>query len=144
MKGFGCRGYGTRWAVRPGGLRNRRGQGVVSLPPFPSDVPPPRSSIAGAPLYDGRRHGVYLTPADLVETALDLAIPHLGRGLLTVVDPSCGDGAFLAAAGARLPSARLLGLELSVALARQARARVPRARVLVGDGLREGWAALEA
>ena len=87
---------------------------------------------------------MYLTPADLVETVLDLAIPHLGPGSLTVVDPSCGDGAFLAAAAARLPSAHLLGLELSATLASQARSRVPRARVLVGDGLREGWAALEA
>jgi hypothetical protein len=87
---------------------------------------------------------VYLTPADLVETVLDLAIPHLGTGSLTVVDPSCGDGAFLAAAAVRLPSAYLLGLELSAALARQARSRVPRARVLVGDGLREGWDALES
>jgi hypothetical protein len=87
---------------------------------------------------------VYLTPADLVETALDLSLPHLQSGPLTVVDPSCGDGGFLAAASARLPAARLFGLELSASLARQARARVPRAHVFVGDGLREGWAALEA
>jgi len=95
------------------------------------------------PLYDKRRHGVYLTPGDLVEAVLDLCLPHLGAGPLTVVDPSCGDGGFLAGAAARLPSARLVGLELSTALARRARARVPRATVLVGDGLREGWAALE-
>jgi hypothetical protein len=79
-----------------------------------------------------------------VETVLGLALPHLGTGPLCVVDPTCGDGAFLAAAAARLPWARLFGLELSVALASQARARVPRAHVLVGDGLRQGWASLQS
>jgi hypothetical protein len=87
---------------------------------------------------------VYLTPPELVEAVLDLALPHLGGGRLTVVDPACGDGAFLDAAAARLPHARLVGLELSERLAGAARARVPRARVLVGDGLRQGWDALEA
>ncbi len=103
------------------------------------------TSFHAAPTPEGpRRHGVYLTPAALVETALDLSLPHLGKGPLSVVDPTCGDGAFLAAAAARLPSARLFGLELSATLARQARARVPRARILVGDGLRDGWSALQA
>jgi hypothetical protein len=87
---------------------------------------------------------VYLTPADLVASVLDLALPHVGPGALTVVDPSCGDGAFLDAASRRLPTARLVGLELSQALAEKARARVRRATVLVGDGLRQGWASLEA
>jgi hypothetical protein len=79
----------------------------------------------------------------LVEAVLDLALPQLGQTPLTVVDPSCGDGGFLDAAAARLPTARLVGLELSETLASEARARVPRASVLVGDGLREGWASLE-
>jgi len=93
---------------------------------------------------DRRRHGVYLTPPELVETVLDLALPLLPPGALSVVDPACGDGAFLVAAAARLPKAHLVGLELSEALARAARARLPRARILVGDGLREGWPALQA
>ncbi len=87
---------------------------------------------------------MYLTPPELVETVLDLALPLLPPGAVTVVDPACGDGAFLASAAARLPEARLVGLELSEALAQTARARVPRARVLVGDGLREGWTELRA
>jgi len=86
---------------------------------------------------------VYLTPPDLVDAVLELALPHLDRGPLTVVDPACGDGAFLGAAATRLPTARLVGLELSETLAKEARARIPRARVLVGDGLRQGWAMLE-
>jgi hypothetical protein len=80
----------------------------------------------------------------LVQAVLDLALPHLPAGPLTVVDAACGDGAFLAAAEARLPDARLVGLELSEALAEKARAHVPRACVLVGDGLKAGWGLLEA
>jgi N-6 DNA Methylase len=117
----------------------------VSPPsPYAPDVPLPRPSTSGPSLSERRRHGVYLTPTDLVETVLDLALPHLGPGPLAVVDPTCGDGAFLAAAAARFPRARLFGLELSGKLATQARARIPRAHVLVGDGLRQGWSALEA
>lgn len=87
---------------------------------------------------------MYLTPPELVEAVLDLALPLLPRGPLTVVDASCGDGAFLGAAAARLPAAQLVGLELSGALADKARTHVPRARVLVGDGLKAGWGLLEA
>ncbi len=87
---------------------------------------------------------MYLTPPALVETVLDLALPLLPAGAVSVVDAACGDGAFLVAAGLRLPKARLVGLELSQSLADAARARVPRAQVFVGDGLREGWTALRA
>ncbi len=87
---------------------------------------------------------MYLTPPELVQTVLELALPLLPAGDLTVVDPACGDGAFLDAASRRLPKARLVGLELSTGLAAAARARVPPAQVLVGDGLREGWAELQA
>jgi hypothetical protein len=93
---------------------------------------------------DRRRHGVYLTPPELVQAVLELALPLVKPGALTVVDPACGDGAFLAAARARLPGARLFGLELSEPLADATRARVPSAHVLVGDALRGGWEALEA
>ncbi len=104
----------------------------------------PRQATALLAPEDRRRQGVYLTPPELVETVLDLALPLLPAGALTIVDPACGDGAFLAAAAARLPRAQLFGLELSEVLAGAARARVPRARVLVGDGLRGGWTELQA
>lgn len=107
-------------------------------------MPLPRPSIDAASAQARRRHGVYLTPPELVEAVLDLALPHLGAGPLTVVDPACGDGAFLSATAARLPGARLVGLELSEALAQRARENVPRAFILVGDGLRAGWGRLEA
>ncbi len=107
-------------------------------------MPLPRPTAVLPPASDRRRHGVYLTPPELVETVLDLALPLLPPGAVTVVDPACGHGAFLAGAAARLPTARLLGLELSETLAQTARARVHRAHVLVGDGLREGWTELQA
>lgn len=86
-----------------------------------------------------RRAGAYFTPARLVDLVLDRAsalLPQPSR--LTVIDPACGAGAFLDAAGARFPQATLLGLELSPQLADQCRARVPKAAVLCGDALRGG------
>jgi hypothetical protein len=77
-----------------------------------------------------------------VEAVLALGLPHLGRGPLTVVDPACGDGVFLASAARQLPRARLHGLEIDSSNAGAARHRVPRARILVGDALRGGWDAL--
>jgi hypothetical protein len=111
--------------------------------PHAAQLPLPLPEASAATLHDRRRHGVYLTPSALVETVLELALPHVARGPLTVVDAACGDGAFLGAAARRLPGAALVGLELSAALASEARARVPRAHVLVGDGLRDGWARLQ-
>jgi SAM-dependent methyltransferase len=61
-----------------------------------------------------------------------------------VVDPTCGDGAFLAAAhaaGAR----RLVGIDIDADAAAAARARLPAARIVVGDalgGAASEWAAL--
>jgi hypothetical protein len=57
---------------------------------------------------------------------------------LAVVDPACGEGAFLAAGSGRFPRATLLGLEISPQLARRCRRRVPGAAVLAGDALRGG------
>lgn len=95
------------------------------------------------PSAEARRiRGEYFTPPPLVEAVLSLAAPHLGSGPLTVVDPACGDGVFLATAARELPRARLYGLELDAAHASAARRRVPTARVRVGDALRGGWDAL--
>src|SRR4030095_13303726 len=103
-----------------------------------------------APSAEARRsRGEYFTPPPLVEAVLTLALPHLSRGLHTVVDPACGDGAFLAAAARALPGARLHGLELAPAHAAAARAAaaaarrsVPGARIIAADALRGGWDAL--
>jgi len=86
-----------------------------------------------------RIRGEYFTPPPLVEAVLALAVRHIGGGSITVVDPACGDGAFLAAAARALPGARLHGLELDPAHADAARRDVAGVRLLVGDALRGGW-----
>src|SRR5262249_42870010 len=68
----------------------------------------------------------------------------LPTGPLAVVDPACGDGAFLAEAARELPGAALHGLEIDPAHAATAQRRAPAARVLVGDAFRGGWDALLA
>ncbi|HZJ54742.1 MAG TPA: N-6 DNA methylase, partial [Myxococcaceae bacterium] len=96
-----------------------------------------------APSAEARRiRGEYFTPPPLVEAVLALALPRIGPGRLTVVDPACGDGAFLAAAARVLPGARLHGLELHPANVAAARRSAPGARILTGDALRGGWDAL--
>jgi hypothetical protein len=90
------------------------------------------------PGLDRRAVGAFYTPAPLVERTLRLALAHLGRGPVTLVDPACGAGAFLTAAARMRPEARLCGLELSAEVARVCQARVPRAEVRVGDALRGG------
>jgi N-6 DNA Methylase len=99
--------------------------------------------VVPAPSAEARRiRGEYFTPPPLVEAVLALAVPHVRPGALTVVDPACGDGAFLAAAARTLPRARLHGLELDPAHAAAARRSTPRARILAADALRGGWDAL--
>jgi N-6 DNA Methylase len=99
--------------------------------------------LVPAPSAEARRiRGEYFTPPPLVEAVLALAVPHLGPGPLTVVDPACGDGAFLGAAARVLPGARLRGLELDRAHGATARRSAPAAGILVGDALRGGWDAL--
>ncbi len=96
-----------------------------------------------APSAEARRiRGEYFTPPLLVEAVLALAVPHVAPGPLTVIDPACGDGAFLTAAARALPRARLRGLELDLAHAAAARRSAPGARILAGDALRGGWDAL--
>lgn len=90
-----------------------------------------------------RTRGAFFTPGWLVDRVFDDLAPFVpARGPLAVVDPSCGAGAFLVRAAGRFPRARLLGLELDPSSAARCRARVPKARVRQGDGLRPG--ALEA
>jgi SAM-dependent methyltransferase len=52
-----------------------------------------------------------------------------------ILDPACGDGAFLAAAARRWPSAQLFGYEADAAVAAQARERLPQAIIEVADAL---------
>jgi hypothetical protein len=90
------------------------------------------------PGIDRRALGAFYTPAPLVERTLKLALAQLDEGPLTVVDPACGAGAFLAAAARMRPQARLCGVELLPEVARVCQVRVPGAEVHVGDALRGG------
>jgi hypothetical protein len=94
------------------------------------------------PGLDRRALGAFYTPAPLVERTLALALAYAGEEPLAVVDPSCGAGAFLAAAAHARPQAWLGGLELSPEVARACQARVPGADIRVGDALRGGLSPL--
>jgi len=74
---------------------------------------------AAAPAPDARkRHGVHYTPPELARFLADRVVQALRPGLdlvgepIRVLDPACGDGALLAAAGARLRAAGHRGIEL--------------------------------
>src|SRR5262249_21310927 len=115
--------------LRPRALVRRPRLGrAVGRAPFPGPAPPGRNLTPPPPAGGGRC----------------VALPQVPGGPLTVVDPSCGDGAFLAAAMAALPRARAFGLELDPRHAATARRRVPRAAILSADALRGGWDALLA
>jgi predicted RNA methylase len=77
--------------------------------------------------------GAYYTPAALVARALDgLPAPRPGA---RIVDLACGDGAWLAEAARRWPTAALLGVDVDGEAVEVAARRLPEARLLVGDGL---------
>lgn len=78
--------------------------------------------------------GQWYTPAAVAALAVTLA----GRGRAApgrVLDPTCGDGAMLAAARAAWPQAALVGVEVDAAAADAARARLNAATIVVGDVL---------
>ena len=74
--------------------------------------------------------GEFFTAAPVAQLAL-AALAPVGAGA-RVLDPTCGDGAFLAAAHA-FGFTQIVGLDIDDAAAAKARARVPGARVVVGD-----------
>ena len=108
------------------------------MPRVPSPEFDEEALVHRFPGLDRRASGAFYTPAPLVERTLALALAHAGDGPLTVVDPACGAGAFLAAAARARPEAHLAGLELTPEVAQACQTRVPQAQVLVGDALRGG------
>jgi adenine-specific DNA-methyltransferase len=84
--------------------------------------------------------GQWFTPPAVADLALSLALPPGGRAVherLRVVDPACGDGAFLARAAARGigtgAGGAVCGIELDPAVAAAARGRVSGARIVEDD-----------
>lgn len=82
-----------------------------------------------------QRHqlGQWFTPAPVVDLALALAKPCLSDKA-RIVDPACGDGAFLAGAlRCGLRAAQLTGIDVDAAAAGACRDRLPEVDISVGD-----------
>lgn len=80
-----------------------------------------------------RRHefGDWQTPIELAAAALSRAASSLDEPPALVLEPTCGEGSFLAAAADRFPSARLLGYELDASYANKARSRLGASRAVI-------------
>lgn len=82
-----------------------------------------------------RALGAWPTPPWLVDRVLDTVLAG-ARPPRRVLDPSCGDGRFLAAAAARWPDAELVGVDVDADALAAARGAIGPAAVLHrGDGL---------
>ncbi len=81
---------------------------------------------------DRRALGQWFTAAPVADLAIAALSPLDSRA--RVIDPTCGDGAFLAAAHAAGVRS-LTGIEIDPAAAGQARTRLPGAQILVADAL---------
>lgn len=96
-----------------------------------------------APLRDRRRveFGDWQTPDALAEQVLRL-IAQGGAAPRSVLEPTCGVGAFLVAAAARFPKATLVGHDLSAEYVDATTERLPpgRSRVQVADFFEVDWA----
>jgi tRNA1(Val) A37 N6-methylase TrmN6 len=84
---------------------------------------------------DRRALGQWFTAAPVAQLAMAALAPFDSRA--HVIDPTCGDGAFLDAARAAGLTA-LTGVEIDRAAAASAAARMPRATIVVGDALADG------
>lgn len=83
--------------------------------------------------------GDWQTPAELARAALRVVSRFVTPA--TVVEPTCGEGSFLAAAATQFKRATLVGYELNEAYVATARARLPRGRadVSVADFFAVDW-----
>jgi SAM-dependent methyltransferase len=94
-------------------------------------------------LEERRLRGAWFTPSALVRRLLDRCVPRHGNP--TVLDPSCGDGAFLRALANHNPAASALGIDIDPVALRSARRVVPSARLWEVDALdREACASVGA
>lgn len=95
---------------------------------------------------DRRRYGRYYTPRPLVRAlyrllASALETAGLDPATCKLLDPACGDGAFLGAPEAEA-FGRAVGLDLDASAVGAARAAVPGALILEGDAYGDGLTAL--
>ena len=82
--------------------------------------------------------GDFQTP-DALALAVCRRLAADGAAPASILEPTCGDGAFLAAAFAVFPDARLVGVEIDPARAATARRRAPQAEIHVGDAFVHDW-----
>lgn len=97
---------------------------------------------AVSPRLSGRRRiefGDWQTPDDLADEALARVLSCLPAAPRSVLEPTCGQGAFVCAARRRLPEAELVGYEIDPAHASVAAARCASARVQVADFFATDW-----
>jgi SAM-dependent methyltransferase len=111
---------------------------VAAVQPSPS---------AAAARQRRRERGAFATPLELVRRLVEAAMPPIRPGQrVSVLDPACGDGRFLAAAAEHVVAAggavSLLGVDIdagSVATARRALAGLGDVRIELGDALTRDW-----
>lgn len=93
---------------------------------------------------DRKQLGAWYTPPDLVETIVDAVVTsdfvEARAGTpISVLDPACGDGRFLAAVGDKVirlgGTVELHGVDLDPAAVTAARTELPRARIDEADAL---------
>jgi N-6 DNA Methylase len=93
--------------------------------------------------------GAWYTPTALVDHVVELALRRTSESTstststpdeITVLDPACGDGAFLAGVRrARGKGARLFGVDIDHAAVSAARVAVPSAEIDQGNALSTDW-----
>jgi predicted RNA methylase len=78
--------------------------------------------------------GSFYTPEPVADLVLSLVLGGRDLAGVRLIDPTCGDGGFLALAVARgLAPSQLAGLDIDAEAVAAARARVPGVAVAVGD-----------
>lgn len=95
--------------------------------------------------YDAARRkrlGAWYTPVELVDHLTRLTLRGVRRDRpLTVLDPACGDGRFLASAARLLgPDCVLIGVDVDPLAVAATRAALPMATVIEGDARLLDWA----
>ena len=108
---------------------------------------PGLQSAGGDTDVDRKRRGAYPTPPWLVRLVVAEAATAAGDREVVVVDPACGDGRFLVAAGRRIAArggrARLVGCDVDPSAVTAARAALgDDATVVLADALDHDWGAL--
>ncbi|MBI5089397.1 MAG: N-6 DNA methylase, partial [Actinobacteria bacterium] len=84
-----------------------------------------------------KRLGAWYTPVALVDHVVSRTVRE---GVTTVLDPACGEGAFLAGVRRAFgPSVHLVGVDVDAGAVAAARAALPDAEIIHADALSFDW-----